>query len=122
MYTDKSRLWPHECRSSSRRRCEAICTSEINGAKCLKTFKNSAGFKRHHDTVHIGKKLNCTHVGCDRIGDNGFTRRDNLNDHMRSVHGMTIEKSRVRFGGRTQDGTPVVVETAVEEFEGMDEE
>lgn len=117
-----SRLWPHECVSldASRRRCGAVCTSEISGVKCLRTFKTFAGLKRHYDSVHIGKKLNCTHVGCDRAGDNGFTRRDNLNDHMRNVHGMTIAKSRVRFGGRTQDGTPIVVETMAEEFEGMD--
>ncbi|KAH0614323.1 uncharacterized protein H6S33_006209 [Morchella sextelata] len=120
----KFQRWPHECiPDASRRQCKATCTTEINGKECLRVFKNITEFKRHFDSVHIGTKFDCTEAGCHRVGDYGFTRRDNLIDHMRAVHRMTITKSWVRFGGRTQDGTPVVVETTTEEIEeGMDEE
>lgn len=121
------RLWPHQCHwlNLALATRYQTCTTEINGEKCLKTFKGYERFKRHYQTVHIGQarraKLSCSHEGCHRVGDKGFTRKDNLTDHMRKVHGTNIAKNRVRFMGRTRDGIPII-QTQTEEVEAMDEE
>ncbi|KAH8144900.1 uncharacterized protein LAJ45_11106 [Morchella importuna] len=121
------RLWPHQCMpDASRRQCGAACTTEINSEKCLKIFKDPREFRRHFNSVHIGKtnrtKFNCTEPDCKRVGDNGFARKDNLTQHLRNSHGVEIPKQQVRMNGRNQDGTPVVQTTRIEEVEGMDEE
>jgi hypothetical protein len=65
--------------------------------KCLhpgcarKSFGRQAELKRHYDTIHAAQKPSfwCCVPSCERSLDRGgypFTRRDKLNDHVRTMH------------------------------------
>ena len=54
---------------------------------CKAAFKSMADLKRHsgmHCTDPV--MYSCEKPGCDRVGDNGFTRKDKLRDHVRQKH------------------------------------
>lgn len=54
-----------------------------------------------------GIKLDCPFHNCQRAGANGFTRKDNLVQHRRNVHGEDIPRARGRLPGRgTTRGLP----------------
>ena len=58
---------------------------------CKAAFKSMADLKRH-SAMHCTNPVmhSCEKPGCDRVGDNGFTRKDKLRDHLRQKHkGMT---------------------------------
>lgn len=65
------------------------CPAE--GCEKLPGFTYSGGLLRHEREVH-GKHggpknpLNCPHVNCKRHDGKGFTRLENLNEHLRRVH------------------------------------
>ncbi|RPB01304.1 hypothetical protein L873DRAFT_1788374 [Choiromyces venosus 120613-1] len=71
---------------------------------CVKSFGRSAELNRHMISVHRdyiatekrGQLLSCTHEGCQRVGENGFKRKDNLVQHLRGVHGDVIVKKQSR--------------------------
>ncbi|RPB08400.1 hypothetical protein P167DRAFT_356932 [Morchella conica CCBAS932] len=98
--------WSHKCSkpytvSPSGRK---IYKKQIECAfpECKATFKKARQFDRHYRTVHIraiDQKLDCTIEGCRRTGEEGFSRKDNLIQHMRSVHGEQIPKNQIRFSG-----------------------
>ncbi|KAM0720208.1 hypothetical protein Q7P37_004344 [Cladosporium fusiforme] len=60
----------------------------------LQGFTYSGGLLRHEREVH-GKhggpkeQLRCTVAECKRHTGKGFTRKENLNEHLRRVHGIT---------------------------------
>ena len=58
---------------------------------CKAAFKSMADLKRHSAMHCINPVMHsCEKPGCDRVGDNGFTRKDKLRDHLRQKHkGMT---------------------------------
>ncbi|KAI5838471.1 hypothetical protein DFP73DRAFT_264711 [Morchella snyderi] len=89
---------------------------ECGFPKCQAVFRNARGFYRHYRTVHIratDQKIDCTIDGCRRTGEEGFTRKDNLIQHMRSVHGEEIPKNPIRFHGLIQHGTEYELLSAV---------
>ena len=43
---------------------------------------------RHHEAIH---RIPCPISGCERVGENGFKRRDNLVQHLQGVHGIPSE-------------------------------
>ena len=58
---------------------------------CKAAFNSMADLKRH-SAMHCTNPVmySCDRPGCDRVGDNGFTRKDKLRDHIRQKHkGMT---------------------------------
>lgn len=65
------------------------CAAE--GCEKLPGFTYSGGLLRHEREVH-GKhggpknSLNCPHVNCKRHTGKGFSRLENLNEHLRRVH------------------------------------
>ncbi|KXJ91023.1 hypothetical protein Micbo1qcDRAFT_163748 [Microdochium bolleyi] len=65
------------------------CPAE--GCEKLPGFTYSGGLLRHEREVH-GKHggpknpLNCPHVNCKRHDGKGFSRLENLNEHLRRVH------------------------------------
>jgi len=65
------------------------CPAE--GCEKLPGFTYSGGLLRHEREVH-GKHggpknpLNCPHINCKRHDGKGFTRLENLNEHLRRVH------------------------------------
>ena len=50
--------------------------------KCEKTFNKVSHLKRHEVSVHFGKEESCPHCGLKS------SRKDNLEAHIRSVHGI----------------------------------
>ncbi|ESZ93782.1 hypothetical protein SBOR_5838 [Sclerotinia borealis F-4128] len=67
------------------------------GCEKLPGFTYSGGLLRHEREVHgkhggPKKQLNCPHPNCKRHTGKGFSRQENLNEHLRRVHtdtGMT---------------------------------
>ncbi|KAI1492527.1 hypothetical protein F5X96DRAFT_677677 [Biscogniauxia mediterranea] len=68
------------------------------GCEKLPGFTYSGGLLRHEREVH-GKHggpknpLNCPHVNCKRHTGKGFSRLENLNEHLRRVHTADIPTS-----------------------------
>ncbi|KAI9055517.1 hypothetical protein LZ554_000465 [Drepanopeziza brunnea f. sp. 'monogermtubi'] len=70
------------------------CPSE--GCEKLPGFTYSGGLLRHQREVHNlhggpRKQLNCPHPTCKRFSGKGFSRQENLNEHLRRVHTDTSE-------------------------------
>lgn len=66
-------------------RCEA------DGCENLPGFTYSGGLLRHEREVHgkyggPKKTVNCPHPNCKRHTGKGFSRQENLNEHLRRVH------------------------------------
>ncbi|RYP61141.1 hypothetical protein DL769_007853 [Monosporascus sp. CRB-8-3] len=64
---------------------------EVEGCEKLPGFTYSGGLLRHQREVHGqhgGPKnpLNCPHINCKRHTGKGFSRLENLNEHLRRVH------------------------------------
>lgn len=61
------------------------------GCEKLPGFTYSGGLLRHEREVHgkhggPRKQLNCPHPNCKRFTGKGFSRQENLNEHLRRVH------------------------------------
>ncbi|KAH0612308.1 uncharacterized protein H6S33_010360 [Morchella sextelata] len=89
-------LGPHKCQRLQRR-LHIACLSTGN---CTHISKSKNDFNRHCRTKHGLRKelLNCTVAGCEKVGVKGFSRRDNLLQHLRRVHGEELPVIRYRFG------------------------
>jgi len=62
-----------------------------DGCEKLPGFTYSGGLLRHEREVHgkhggPRKQLNCPHPNCKRHTGKGFSRQENLNEHLRRVH------------------------------------
>ena len=55
---------------------------------CDASFRRVTDLKRHSNAVHNPQLIDCpyAHVYCGRTGENGFSRKDHLNEHIREVH------------------------------------
>ena len=83
-----------------------------DGCEKLPGFTYSGGLLRHQREVHnlhgetrkpwsggkanaeVGgprKQLNCPHPNCKRFSGKGFSRQENLNEHLRRVHTDTVD-------------------------------
>lgn len=84
--TDK--LSPSHYRSGSRYVCMY--------PRCESSFSRSADLSRHYPTVHFpdSVRLNCPKPKCSRKGEQGFTRQDHLNEHLRQYHKEPVAKRR----------------------------
>ena len=87
------------------------CT--VPGCEKLLGFTYSGGLLRHEREVHkmhggTKEPLFCPHNGCKRSSGEGFTRRENLSEHIRRVHhrasgtpaSVGADSSMVDRGGR----------------------
>lgn len=66
-----------------------VCTAP--GCEKIQGFTYSGGLLRHEREVHgkhggPKKKLLCPHVTCKRSSGKGFSRQENLSEHLRRVH------------------------------------
>ena len=64
---------------------------EHEGCEKLSGFTYSGGLLRHEREDHgkqggPKKTLNCPHQSCKRFTGKGFSRQENLNEHLRRVH------------------------------------
>lgn len=83
------------------------CAAE--GCEKLAGFTYSGGLLRHEREVHQKhggprNPLNCPHANCKRFKGKGFSRLENLNEHLRRVH--TNDESN-GIGGDAEDGSSV---------------
>ncbi|KAF4637592.1 hypothetical protein G7Y89_g487 [Cudoniella acicularis] len=77
-----------------------------DGCEKLPGFTYSGGLLRHQREVHNlhggpRKQLNCPHPNCKRHSGKGFSRQENLNEHLRRVH--TDSGSLENGGDETED-------------------
>lgn len=56
--------------------------------KCPKSFRHAADLRRHYKLHFQLKQFPYLVPGCARGGDNGYSRKDKLNDHRRTAHGL----------------------------------
>lgn len=89
------------------------CLAE--GCEKLAGFTYSGGLLRHEREVHAkhgGPKnpLNCPHQTCKRHTGKGFSRQENLNEHLRRCH---RNGSPSNAGGDTDDGASETAPGAV---------
>lgn len=83
------------------------CLAE--GCEKLAGFTYSGGLLRHEREVHAKhggprNPLNCPHVNCKRHKGKGFSRLENLNEHLRRVHTNPIPGAN---GDDIEDGDSV---------------
>lgn len=77
----------------------------------LQGFTYSGGLLRHEREVH-GKhggpkeQLRCTVPECKRHTGKGFTRKENLNEHLRRVHGITATTDASQLRQIAVDAAP----------------
>ncbi|EEQ91429.1 uncharacterized protein BDCG_06549 [Blastomyces dermatitidis ER-3] len=64
--------------------------------RCESSFSRSADLSRHYPTVHFpdSVRLDCPKPRCSRKGEQGFTRQDHLNEHLRQYHKEPVTKRR----------------------------
>jgi hypothetical protein len=79
------------------------CPAE--GCEKLPGFTYSGGLLRHEREVHNKhggprKQLNCPHLNCKRHTGKGFSRQENLNEHLRRVH---TDAGPVQNGEETEE-------------------
>lgn len=94
----------------------------VPGCAKLPGFTYSGGLLRHEREVHHKhggprKQLNCPHMNCKRHHGKGFSRQENLNEHLRRVHTGTdgaeaigTEESEGEGGKRKREGDEEVRE------------
>ncbi len=80
------------------------CPAE--GCEKLPGFTYSGGLLRHQREVHNlhggpRKQLNCPHPNCKRYSGKGFSRQENLNEHLRRVH--TDGAGEAQDGAETEE-------------------
>ena len=85
-----------------------------NDPGCEKTqgFTYSGGLLRHKREVHgkqEGLRLSfmCPHTSCKRSSGKGFSRKENLNEHLRRVHRGVRAAERLPTVMSNPDGTPI---------------
>ena len=58
-------------------------------------FETKQGLTRHCETTHLQKRWDCPFSGCDRVGDKGIKRKDNLRAHVREQHQIELPREPV---------------------------
>lgn len=86
----------HLCLPDEKNALTIYCWGTDN---CKSKCKSKGDFNRHYNTVHLKKKTDCPFDGCFRVGKAGFSRRDNMLQHLREAHGERVPKVKCRFKG-----------------------
>lgn len=105
--------------SSCRDKHDRPYKCNVLGCEKLPGFTYSGGLLRHEREVHgkhggPRKHLNCPHSTCKRHTGKGFSRQENLNEHLRRVHtaeGMqdpevTEEEPELNVAQKRKRGVP----------------
>ncbi|CUS13999.1 unnamed protein product, partial [Tuber aestivum] len=54
------------------------------------SFPTRQAFNRHREAKHLKMRVGCPIPGCDRVGDKGIKRKDNLPPHILKKHGIKV--------------------------------
>lgn len=78
------------------------------GCASLQGFTYSGGLLRHQREVHkknVATKINfmCPHAGCNRGIGQGFTRQENLKEHLRRRHPTSAEEAAAQADDGAED-------------------
>jgi hypothetical protein len=79
------------------------------GCEKLQGFTYSGGLLRHQREVHkmhggTKKQLYCPEPNCKRNAGSGFTRKENLSEHIRRVHRRNTDGSDLGIAAQAQNG------------------
>jgi hypothetical protein len=79
------------------------------GCEKLQGFTYSGGLLRHQREVHkmhggTRKQLYCPEPNCKRNAGSGFTRKENLSEHIRRVHRRNTDGSDLGIAAQAQNG------------------
>ncbi|KAH8151541.1 uncharacterized protein LAJ45_04162 [Morchella importuna] len=87
---------PHSCQRLGR--LQITCLNENCADHATSTTMND--FNRRCRTKHGLKNslVDCEFAGCKRVGEEGFSRRDNMLQHLRKAHGQVVPVVQYRFG------------------------
>lgn len=95
-----------------------VCTAK--GCEKIQGFTYSGGLLRHEREVHgkhggPKKKLLCPHLTCKRSSGKGFSRQENLAEHLRRVHTPSSGPIQMDSPGdnNTDDSTSDVASAAL---------
>ncbi|CUS14001.1 unnamed protein product, partial [Tuber aestivum] len=55
-------------------------------------FPTRQSLTRHREAMHLNIRLDCPIPGCDRVGDNGIKRKDNLPAHVWNKHRIRLSR------------------------------
>lgn len=85
-----------------------------SGCEKLPGFTYSGGLLRHEREVHgkhggPKKQLNCPHPNCKRHTGKGFSRQENLNEHLRRVHTDGASSQMTQIEEPEEDASQAVV-------------
>jgi len=89
---------------------------QARGCEMLQGFTYSGGLLRHEREVHklhgrTKKSLFCPHSDCKRSSGSGFTRKENLAEHIRRVHRRVSASSDTGLSGlKREDGRDEVAQ------------
>lgn len=56
------------------------------------SFPTKQGLDRHHEVRHLDKRVDCPIPGCNKVGDKGIKRKDNLLAHVWNKHGIKLSR------------------------------
>lgn len=62
------------------------------GCTWLSPFETKQGLTRHQETTHLQKRRDCPIPGCERVGNKGIKRQDNLRAHVREQHQVKLPR------------------------------
>ena len=60
------------------------------GCTWRSSFPTKQALDRHHEVKHLNKRVDCPVQGCERVGDKGIKRKDNLPAHVWNKHGIKL--------------------------------
>jgi len=55
-------------------------------------FSTRQAWARHRESTHLNIRVDCPIPGCERVGDKGIKRKDNLPGHLLNRHGLRLLK------------------------------
>jgi len=62
------------------------------GCNWRSSFPTKQALDRHREVKHLGLHVDCPIPGCEKVGDKGIKRKDNLPVHVLKKHGINLTR------------------------------
>lgn len=59
-------------------------------------FRRKQDLTRHREVIHLQRRYDCPIRGCERVGNKGIKRKDNLRAHVRGQHQVELPREPLR--------------------------